>query len=103
MLVQWLHTTPERFLTFSQHAQIWIVGVEVKWPKHHVALLVLVPNLKEDQSAGGIAVHQALQAVSAVHCQERNEINNHLIENIDSHSRKFFSFIYNNIFFKNLK
>ena len=32
-------------------------------------------NLKEDQSAVVLAVHQAMKAVSAAHCQERNETN----------------------------
>ena len=40
-------------------------------------LLVLVSNIKEDQSAAVLVVHRALEAVSTVHCQERNEINNH--------------------------
>ena len=94
MLVQLLHLIPERFLTFSQHAQEWIFGVWVKLRKHYVALLVLVSNLKEDPSAVVLVVHQALEVVSAVHCQERNEINNHRKENRDWHSRKFFSFIH---------
>jgi hypothetical protein len=48
-----------------------------------VALLVLVSNLKEDHSAVILVVHQALDAVLAVHCQERNEINNHRNGNRD--------------------
>ena len=103
MLVQLLHPISEGFLTSSQHAQEWILGVQVKWRKHYVALLVLVSNLNEDQSAVVLVVHQALEAVSAVHCQERNEINNHPKENRDWHSRKFFSFIHTNLSFENLK
>ena len=45
-------------------------------------------TLKVGQSAVVLAVHQALEAVSAVHCQERNEINNHRKENRDRHYRK---------------
>ena len=45
--------------------------------KHYVALLILVSNLEEDQSAVVLVVCQVLEAVSAMHCQERNEINNH--------------------------
>ena len=51
MLVQLLHLIPTRFFTFSQHAQEWIFGVQVKWRQHYVALLVLVLNPKEDPSA----------------------------------------------------
>ena len=76
MLLQLLHPQ-ERFLIFCQHAQDWIFGVWVKLRKYYVALLVLVLNLEEDQSAVVLVVHQALEVVSAVHCQERNEINNH--------------------------
>ena len=83
MLVQLLHLILERFLTFSQHAQEWISEVEVKWRKHHVALLALVLDLKEDPSAVALVVHQALEAISTVHCQERNEINNHRKDNRD--------------------
>ena len=90
MLVQLLRLIPERFLTFSQHAQGWIFGVWVRLRKHYVALLVLVSNLKEDQSAVALVVHQALEMVSAAHCQERNEINNHRKENRHWHSREFF-------------
>ena len=35
-------------------------------------------------------MHQALELVSAVHCQERDEINNHQKDNKDWQSRKFF-------------
>ena len=91
MLVQWLHPIPEKFFTVSQLAQEWICGILVKWRKHYVALLVLVSNVKEDQSAVVIVVHQALEAVSAVHCQERNQIKNHRNVNRDRHSRKFLS------------
>ena len=46
-------------MPFSQHAQEWMFGVLVKLREHYVALLVsikivlmvLVSNLKEDQSA----------------------------------------------------
>jgi hypothetical protein len=55
----------------------------VKLRKHYVTLLALVLNLKEDQSAVVLVVYQALQAVLAVHCQERNEISNHRKENRD--------------------
>ena len=48
-----------------------------------IVLLVLVSNLKEDQSAAVLVVHQALEAGSAVHSRERNEINNHRNENRD--------------------
>ena len=41
MLVQLLHPIPKSFLTFSQHAQEWIVGVWVKWRKHYMALLAV--------------------------------------------------------------
>ena len=91
MLVHWLHLISERFLIFSQHAQEWIFGVSVKRRKHYVALLVLESNLKEDPSAVVLVVHQALEAVSAVHCSEINEINNHRKENRDWHSRKLLS------------
>ena len=100
MLVQLLHLIPERFLILFQHAQECIIGIYVKWRKHYVALLVLVPNLKEDQSAVVLVVHQALEAVSAVRCQERNEINNHRKEIRDGHSREFLSFVPTNLFFK---
>ena len=103
MLVQWLHLIPERFLTFSQHAQEWIFGIWVTWWQHYVALLVLVSNRKEDQSAAVLVVHQALEVVSVVHCAERDEINNYRKENRDGHSRKCFSFIHNNLFFQNLQ
>ena len=83
MLVQLLHLISTRFLTFSQHAQEWIFGNEVKLLKEYVALLVIVSNLKEDLSAFVLAVQQALEAVSALHRQERNEINNHGKENRD--------------------
>ena len=88
MLVQLLHLIPKRFLTFSQRAPEWTFGVWGKLRTHHVALLALVSNLKEDQSAVVLVVHQTLEAVSAVHCQERNEINNHRKDR-DCHSRKF--------------
>ena len=91
MLVQLLHLIPEKFLIFRQHASEWILGVWVKLRKHYVALLVLVSNLNEDQSAVVLVVHQVLQGVSAVHCQERNEISNHRKENRCWHSRKFLS------------
>ena len=52
-------------------------------------LLILVSNLKEDQSAVVLVVHQALEVVPTVHCQGRNEINNHRNENRAWHSRKF--------------
>ena len=68
MLVQLLHLIPERILTFSQHAQEWIFEIQVRWRKHSVALLVLVSNLKEDQSAVVLVVQQTLEAVLAVHC-----------------------------------
>ena len=71
--------------------------------KHYVALLVFVTNLEENPSTVVLVVHQALEAVSAVHCQESNEINNHRKEKRDSHSRKFFSFIHTNLLFKNWK
>ena len=89
MLVQFLYPQ-ERFLIFSQHAQECIFEVWVKWRKHCVALLVIVSNLKEDQSAVALSVYQALEAVPTMHFQERNEINNHRKENSDWHSRKFF-------------
>ena len=59
-------------------------------------LLILVSNLKEDQSAVVLVVYQVLEVISAVHCQERNEINNNRKENTDRHSRKFLSssFVY---------
>ena len=90
MLVQLLHLIPEKWLTFSQHAAEWIFGVDVKLWKHYVALFVLVPNLKEDQSAVFLLVHQVLVVVSTVHRQERNQISNHRKENRAWHSRKFF-------------
>jgi hypothetical protein len=83
MLVQLLNLIPERLLTFSQYTQEWIFGVEVKLRKHSVALLVLVSNLEENPSTVVLVVHQALEAVSTVHCQERNEINNHRKDNRD--------------------
>ena len=101
MLVQLIRLIPERFLTFCQHAQDWIVGVWVKLRKRYVALLVL--NLNEGPSAVARVMHQALEAVSTVHGHERDEINNHRKGSRDWHSRKCFSFIYNNIFFKNWK
>ena len=89
MLVQWLHLILERFLTFSQHEQERMFVTEVKLRKHYVALLaiietvllVFVSNLEEDLSAVVLVVHQALEVISAVHCQERKEINNHRKEN----------------------
>ena len=61
----------------------------MKLRKQHVALLavikmvllVLVSNLKEDQSTAVLVVHQALEAVSVVRCQERNKINTSRKEN----------------------
>ena len=96
MLFPMVHPIPERFLIISQHAQEWIVGVWVNLGNHYVALLIRVSNLKEDQSAVVLVVHQAQEAGSAVHCQERNEIENHRIENRDWHSREFLgcSFFY---------
>ena len=46
MLVQLLHLIPERFLTFNQHAQEWILGVWVKWRKHYAVLLALDTCIK---------------------------------------------------------
>ena len=97
MLVQLLHLIPKRFLTFSQHAQKWIFRIQLKlFATRKIVLLVLVSNLQEDQSAAVFAVHQALEVVSAVQCQERNEINHNRKENGDWHSRKFLcsSFFY---------
>ena len=73
----------------------------MKLRKHYVVLLVL--NLKEDQSAVGLVVHHALEVVSAVHCHKRNEINNHRKENRDLHAKKVFAFIHHHLFFKNWK
>ena len=42
-------------------------------PAIKTVLLALLSNHKEVQSAVVLVVHQA---ISAVHCQERNEINN---------------------------
>lgn len=103
MLFQLLHLIPTRFLIFCQYAQEWTCGVLVKLRKHYVVLLVPVANLKEDRSAFVVVVHQALEAASTVHCQNRNRINDTLKENRDWRSRKLFSFIHNNIFSKNLK
>ena len=72
-IVQWLHLIPKRFLIFCQHAQEWIFVVGVKFRKHYVPLLVLVSNLKKDQSAVALVVRQTLEVVSSVHCQETNE------------------------------
>ena len=104
MLAQLLHLIPERFFTFCPHAQEWIFRVWVTLRKHCLVVLVIVSNLKEDQSVGALVVHQALEVVSAAHYQERNEINNHRNENRDWHSKEFFpvpSFIHNHLFFKN--
>ena len=46
-------------------------------------LLVLVSNLNENQSVVVLAVHQALDAGSTVHREERNELNSHRKENRD--------------------
>ena len=83
MQVQLLHLILDSLLTFSQHGPEWIFGNEVKLLKEFVVLLVLVSNLKEHPSAVALVVHQALEAVSAVHCQERNEINSRRKENRD--------------------
>ena len=88
--VQLLHPQ-EGFLIISQHAPEWIFGVEVKLRKHDVALLLLVPNLKEDQSAVVLVVYQVLESISAVHCQETNEINHNQKEIRDWHWREFLS------------
>jgi hypothetical protein len=49
--------------------------------KHYVALLILGSNLKEDQYAAVLVVHQALEAVLAAHCEESEEINHNRKEN----------------------
>lgn len=48
-----------------------------------MALLMFVSNLKEDPSAVVLVVHQAVDAISAVYCQKRNEINDYRKENRD--------------------
>jgi hypothetical protein len=82
MLVQFLHPE-EGFLIFGQHAKEWMFGFEVKLRKYYMASLVIVSNLKEDQSAVVLVMQQALEAVSTVHCQEIDEINNNGKENRD--------------------
>ena len=49
----------------------------MKLRKHYVPLLILVSNLKEDQSAFVLVVHQTLEMVSAVQCSGSDEINKH--------------------------
>ena len=59
-----------------------------RWTLSEVAKVVcggfgICINLTKDQYAALLVVHQALEVGSAVHCQERNEINNHKKENRD--------------------
>ena len=78
MLSQLLHLIPDRFLIFSQHAQEWIFRIEGKlFAAIKIVPLILVSNLRADQYAIVLVVYQALEVISAVHCQEGNEINNH--------------------------
>jgi hypothetical protein len=69
-------------------------------------LLVFVSNRKEDQSAVVLVVHEALDAVSAVHCKEGNEINNNRKETEVDIQESFFpviSSINTNLFVRNWK
>ena len=82
MLVQLLHPQ-EWFLIICQHAQEWIFEGLSEVAKALCGAFGICINLKEVQSAVVLVVHRALEVVSAVHCQKRNEINNHRKENRD--------------------
>ena len=97
MLVQLLHLIPKRFLTFSQHAPERIFGVSVKLPTYYVALLAALKTVrwylyqisrKTSLQLFSLSTRRR-EVVSAMHCQERNDINNHRKENRDWHTRKF--------------